>query len=74
MAYSKTSAPGPLPPQGTDPPRDHANGRETAPDACESGYPAHVPPELRPARGVLVGLAFMTVLSVVAVVIERVIT
>jgi hypothetical protein len=42
-------------------------GRETARSACEAGYPLWVPPELRPARGVLVGLAIATLFWIVII-------
>lgn len=71
MAYSKTSAPGPLPPKGTDPPRDTPDAPETGRNAPH----AHDLIDVRhgPGLGILVGLAFMTVLSLVAVVIAQVI-
>lgn len=54
MPYAKT-------PVGTVPTSEAVNGPEIDRHACESGYPAHVSPELRPFRGVMVGLAVASV-------------
>lgn len=52
MPYAKTSIPA----------SDAVNAPEIDREACESGYPANVQPELRPFRGILTGLAVVSVL------------
>jgi hypothetical protein len=62
MPYGKTphGSCGHETPEADRPYPEPLEGRETARSACETGYPAWLPPELRPARGVLVGLAIAT--------------
>lgn len=55
MSYAKTSVPldkGHV----ADPLPEAFEGREAARNACEDGYPAWLPEELRPAHGFMVGI------------------
>jgi hypothetical protein len=60
------------PPEEAHPLPEPTGGRETGQDACETGYPAWLPAELRPARGVLVGLAIATAFWIVVTLVALV--